>query len=71
MSTVLRTVSSWVVRCYSSVCAGDRATGRIVVGIVFVEASILGPGDCEKTDNMCVWGVASGTGYGSLPSLPF
>ena len=42
-----------------------------MVGIVFVEASILGPGDCEKTDDVCVWGVASGTGYGSPPSLPF
>ena len=74
--TVRRTVSSCMVRCSSSVCAGLEASGRfMVVVLVVVEGaeslgSALGPQVFGGPFAVSIWGVGIGTGLSPVV-LPF
>jgi hypothetical protein len=73
VSTVCKTVSSWVVRSSSIVCAVLGASGRFVipVGVFLVEGSALKSEVCEDSFEVWLGEVESGTGRMSSPSFPF
>lgn len=73
MSTVCKTVSSWVVGSSSIVCAVLGALGRFVVtvGVFLVEGSALESEVCEASFKVWLREVESGTGTMSSASFPF